>query len=723
MNQEDFEIIPKLSRPDSEVCTVVLSTDNTYAPYAGITLLSFLESVSPERLYDITILDDGISLENQTRLREIVDPVDFAEIRFIEVSHLASDGVVHGQFSKATYLRLFIPCLFRGHKKVLYLDCDLIIQKDVSELFDLEFENEYIAAVRDIGMAEYSRTRTAFPFKGRRLTWRKYLTKYLRFPKGVFEEGVNTGVVLFNIPAFEQEDFAVLEGVDHHIRFGYFLVDQCVANILFKGRIKFLPMQWNLQVQQRAPRRLSPEMAAQYREAEASPGVLHYVTHFKPWRKAGIPFSAIFWAVAEKTVWYRQIYEQMLSTDFQRWINRTQVEGETAPPGEPLISVIMPLYNREELVEKSLHSILIQDFRNFEIILIDDASTDATVQVIQTCAKKDARIRLIRLETNQGPGPARNAGIAQARGKYIRICDSDDFYPPGALAACARQVEKEDFDLVAGNWTRWLSVRQEVQLDPDFSYVETAFTSGDLMELKPLWSLLHFSRCMFRREFLLANGIEYPAMRRAEDPVYMARVLSRAKSFALIQAPVYLCHIRPRDSRFTYQEACDAYSAYPLISQVLMDAGFRKIAFVFHFFLSSLQFDYVGFTEEQSLDAAKRLIDSLKDFELEELKNPVLKECGFDYPGLLHDLLLIKNATPELLADWIQRRLLSGIASLEQEKQGWLVEELSVWHRRREKLQPLIRIKKIAGKIRHFLQRRTKAPGRRIHRWYWRKEA
>jgi glycosyltransferase involved in cell wall biosynthesis len=96
------------------------------------------------------------------------------------------------------------------------------------------------------------------------------------------------------------------------------------------------------------------------------------------------------------------------------------------PFQKELVSVIMPAYNAEETIEKSIRSILLQTYTELEMIVGDDGSTDSTAEIVRRLAKEDSRVKLVRLEKNQGCYWARNAALRAARGKYIAIQDSDD---------------------------------------------------------------------------------------------------------------------------------------------------------------------------------------------------------------------------------------------------------------------------------------------------------
>jgi glycosyltransferase involved in cell wall biosynthesis len=95
-------------------------------------------------------------------------------------------------------------------------------------------------------------------------------------------------------------------------------------------------------------------------------------------------------------------------------------------------SIIVPVYNRERLIGRCLESLLSQDFGDFELVLVDDASTDRSLARMRE--HRDGRIRILEQKINLGVGPARNAGAAAARGDWIIFVDSDDELVPGALA-------------------------------------------------------------------------------------------------------------------------------------------------------------------------------------------------------------------------------------------------------------------------------------------------
>lgn len=98
-----------------------------------------------------------------------------------------------------------------------------------------------------------------------------------------------------------------------------------------------------------------------------------------------------------------------------------------------LVSIITPTYNSEKYISQTIESIINQTHTNWELIITDDCSTDSTIKIIESFAKKDNRIRINKLESNSGAGIARNNSIAQAKGRFIAFCDSDDIWLPEKL--------------------------------------------------------------------------------------------------------------------------------------------------------------------------------------------------------------------------------------------------------------------------------------------------
>ena len=113
----------------------------------------------------------------------------------------------------------------------------------------------------------------------------------------------------------------------------------------------------------------------------------------------------------------------------------------------PLVSIITPTFNSEEFLHQTIDSVLDQSYKNWELILVDDFSTDTTVQLINTYLEKHPNISLIQNTTNQGAGVSRNKGINAGKGDFIAFLDADDLWKPNKLEVQINLMTKNNLDV------------------------------------------------------------------------------------------------------------------------------------------------------------------------------------------------------------------------------------------------------------------------------------
>ncbi|WP_272582097.1 MULTISPECIES: glycosyltransferase family 2 protein [unclassified Providencia] len=123
---------------------------------------------------------------------------------------------------------------------------------------------------------------------------------------------------------------------------------------------------------------------------------------------------------------------------------------------QELVSIIMPCYNAEQYIKESINSVINQTYNNFELIIVDDLSTDRSIDIIKSF--NDDRIKLIQLTQNGGAGVARNAGIEAARGRFIAFLDSDDLWRPNKLEIQLKYMLSGNYPL---SYTQYQKFTQE----------------------------------------------------------------------------------------------------------------------------------------------------------------------------------------------------------------------------------------------------------------------
>ena len=114
----------------------------------------------------------------------------------------------------------------------------------------------------------------------------------------------------------------------------------------------------------------------------------------------------------------------------------------------PTISVIMPVYNTEEFLDHSIQSLLSQTYQDWELLLINDASTDDSKEIIEKYAQMNGKIKAFHFDIRKGVGAARNFGVGQAIGEYIYFLDSDDYLAEDTLQLLIENIN--DYDVICG---------------------------------------------------------------------------------------------------------------------------------------------------------------------------------------------------------------------------------------------------------------------------------
>ncbi len=135
----------------------------------------------------------------------------------------------------------------------------------------------------------------------------------------------------------------------------------------------------------------------------------------------------------------------------------------------PLVSIIVPLYNQERYLDACLHSIGRQSYKNLEVIVVNDGSTDNSSSMAKEWSKKDQRIRVVD-KCNEGATKARLYGFGLANGDYVAFVDSDDLLPEDSISILANEMKEKNVDLVIGSITKKLGFFKKRHIDRCFSF-------------------------------------------------------------------------------------------------------------------------------------------------------------------------------------------------------------------------------------------------------------
>ena len=259
---------------------IFFSTDDNYIPYLDVAVSSLIANASKEFNYRIIILNTGLNESNIDKIKQNEREkfkIDFVDIS-ADVEKIKSKlkNVYH--FSIVTYYRLFIASLFPQYGKVIYLDCDLVVLGDISELYHTELGDNILGACPE-------------QFVQNTKEFRAYAAEAL----GVDPDGyVNAGVLLMNLAEFRknriEEKFARL--ITEH-DFDLLDPDQAYLNYLCFDKIQILSNGWN-----KEPMPLA---------CEGKKNIVHYALYKKPWQYDDVMDGEYFWHYAERSPFYEQI--------------------------------------------------------------------------------------------------------------------------------------------------------------------------------------------------------------------------------------------------------------------------------------------------------------------------------------------------------------------------------------------------------------------------------
>lgn len=250
---------------------------------------------------------------------------------------------------------------------------------------------------------------------------------------------------------------------------------------------------------------------------------------------------------------------------------QTHDVGREPAPTQPVLSVVVPTHNVAPWIEETLDSILAQDIASMEVLVVDDHSTDKTMDLLQDYASNDSRIRVIPAEA-RGGGSARNLGVKHARGKYLIFADGDDIIPDGGYRSLVESLERSGSDIVFGDFIKFRPV-DTWRPTRSMQALKTPVRGTTLGEAP---TLIYNRACWnkaFNREWFMANRIEFPDVPRSNDILPMTEAYIRASSIDVVEEVVYV--YRERSGRSSMTAKAD--SSRSVISYLTQELACAKL--------------------------------------------------------------------------------------------------------------------------------------------------
>ncbi len=250
------------------------------------------------------------------------------------------------------------------------------------------------------------------------------------------------------------------------------------------------------------------------------------------------------------------------------------------------LSIIIPIYNVGDYISECLDSILIQSFKDLEVICVNDGSTDNSLEILNDYKKRDERIVIID-KANEGSGVARNYGLQLARGEYVYFVDGDDLLTENALQLIVDEADKKQTDiLIFGAYSYYDGKKKYGGYSANklpWKYFNKVFSAQDITRTIFRFPSTAWTK-LYRRDFLIKNNIKFQEIRAGQDQLLFFHSMIKAERIALLPKNLY-CYRKNRTGQVTACKKKQNYSpiyVFSAIEKLLKDEGlFEKYQWVF----------------------------------------------------------------------------------------------------------------------------------------------
>ncbi len=327
---------------DRDTVTVVLAADQAYVPVLSVCIASIVRTCDTyisDKVTDDKVTDDKVTIDKATiedtashtaaarpgearkyricifhtdiqqkEIRNIQRAYtsDHFQIAFFNVSEMVRGRRLKGkgQITAETYYRFLIPWILRETEKVIYLDADTVVCRDLAQMYDTDLKDCLLGAAPEIDLIGQ--------YHGANPDTRQYCDRVLRLADT--DQYFQAGVLLWNTAAWRAHvDLRQLFEMAEQGNFRY--SDQDILNIVCQGRVKRLGMEWNVlsanSVRNRVLSYVPEKLLDAYKQARRRPAIIHYAGGGKPWKEPDGDFAQQFWEAARGTPYYEQLLQEM----------------------------------------------------------------------------------------------------------------------------------------------------------------------------------------------------------------------------------------------------------------------------------------------------------------------------------------------------------------------------------------------------------------------------
>lgn len=287
---------------EKSIIPIFFTVDDTYVPFLSVTLQSIVEKSSTEYHYEIKILYAKLSNESKEKISKYTR--NNITIEYVDVSEyfekVKDKLYTRDYFSMTTYFRLFIASLYPQYNKAIYLDSDVVVLKDIADLYNIDIGNNLVGAVPDDIIQKNE-------------VFQEYVEKVVGVSS--YKNYFNAGVLVMNLEELRnyrfEEKFVYLLGTVKYAA----IQDQDYLNRICKGRVKLIDFGWNIM----------PSASAKEIEEE-NIKLIHYNYQYKPWHYDNILYGKYFWYYASRTEFYNEL--KKMKEDFNEEMEKADREAD-----------------------------------------------------------------------------------------------------------------------------------------------------------------------------------------------------------------------------------------------------------------------------------------------------------------------------------------------------------------------------------------------------------
>lgn len=267
-----------------EIIPIFFAVDDKYIPFLSVTLLSLLENTTSDYYYLIKVLYTNISEESKEKINKYAKEnvsIEFVDLNYY-IEEIKDKLYTRDYFTMTTYFRLFISNLYPQFNKAIYLDCDIVVLKDIAELYNIDIGNNLLGAVPDDIIQKNP-------------VFQEYVEKVVGVAS--YKTYFNAGMLVMNLDElrrfkFQEKFLYLLETIKFSV-----VQDQDYLNRICKGRVKLLELGWNVM----------PTATDDIKEEDIN--LIHYNYQYKPWHYKDTRYGEYFWKFAQKTEYYQQLLD------------------------------------------------------------------------------------------------------------------------------------------------------------------------------------------------------------------------------------------------------------------------------------------------------------------------------------------------------------------------------------------------------------------------------